>query len=93
MPELPDDIGYLGINYSDEDIENSLQPIDSQVLEYEKTSSDHLNNIGIKEIEYLTESKKTILSPHIAGWTHESNLKIAKILLEKIISINHDNHS
>ena len=35
-PILPDDIGYLGINYSDEDIENSLQPIDSQVLEYEK---------------------------------------------------------
>jgi hypothetical protein len=24
LPELPDDIGYLGINYSDEDIEKVL---------------------------------------------------------------------
>ena len=24
LPELPDDIGYLGINYSDEDIEKAL---------------------------------------------------------------------
>ena len=31
-------------------------------------------------------SEKTILTPHIAGWTKESYFKISKILSEKIIS-------
>jgi D-3-phosphoglycerate dehydrogenase len=30
---------------------------------------------------------KTILTPHIAGWTHESNVKIAEILADKIIQV------
>jgi D-3-phosphoglycerate dehydrogenase len=38
------------------------------------------------EMQHLINSKKTILSPHIAGWTHESNIKIAKNLLGKITS-------
>ena len=33
---------------------------------------------------YLTQSDKVVLSPHIAGWTSESNEKIAKVLFEKI---------
>ncbi|MDC0249474.1 hydroxyacid dehydrogenase [Flavobacteriales bacterium] len=57
------------------------------VLEYEKTSFEQLNRSRFtEEIQYIIESKKTILSPHIAGWTLESNVKIAKILLQKIIS-------
>ena len=31
----------------------------------------------------LSESKKVILSPHIAGWTHESYLKISEVLAQK----------
>jgi D-3-phosphoglycerate dehydrogenase len=27
-----------------------------------------------------------VLSPHIAGWTHESKLKMAKVLLVKIVN-------
>tara|TARA_B110000444_G_scaffold5428_1_gene5048 strand:- start:160 stop:309 length:150 start_codon:yes stop_codon:yes gene_type:complete len=38
------------------------------------------------EMQHLIESEKTILTPHIAGWTHESNIKIAEILLGKITS-------
>ena len=38
-------------------------------------------------MQYLINSEKTILSPHIAGWTVESNIKIAKILTEKILNI------
>jgi len=57
------------------------------VLEYEKTSFENLNKDGLtEEMQYLIDSKKTILSPHVAGWTIESNVKIAKVLLEKIIS-------
>ena len=56
------------------------------VLEYEKTSFEDLSKIGFTdEMQYLINSEKTILSPHIAGWTIESNVKIAKILTEKIL--------
>ena len=37
-------------------------------------------------MQYLINSDKTMLSPHIAGWTVESNIKIAEILLQKITS-------
>ena len=57
------------------------------VLEYEKTSFENLSKDELTtEMQYLIDSKKTILSPHIAGWTHESNIKIAKILLGEITS-------
>jgi D-3-phosphoglycerate dehydrogenase len=34
--------------------------------------------------KYLIGSDKAIFSPHIAGWTYESNEKIANVLFEKI---------
>lgn len=38
-----------------------------------------------KEIfEQLVQNPRVLLSPHIAGWTHESKRKIAAILLSKI---------
>ena len=55
------------------------------VLEYEKDSFEQLSIKGFPdELIYLTKTDNSILSPHIAGWTKESNVKIAKILLEKI---------
>lgn len=55
------------------------------VLEYENISFENLKKDSLEEnLEYLTNSSKVILSPHVAGWTHESNLKIAKILFQKI---------
>ena len=57
------------------------------VLEDEKTSFENLSQEGfMAEMQYIMDSPKTILSPHIAGWTQESNVKIAKVLLEKITS-------
>ena len=53
------------------------------VLEYEKTSFENLSE-QTTELKQLLESDKVILSPHIAGWTQESQLKIAKILFQKI---------
>lgn len=35
----------------------------------------------------LIESPKVILSPHVAGWTHESFRKISEVLAEKLKSI------
>ena len=57
------------------------------VLEYEKTSFENLSKEGLNsDMKYLIDSKSIILSPHIAGWTQESNVKIAKVLFNKFIS-------
>ena len=54
------------------------------VLEYEKTSFENLSKDGLtSDMQYLMNAKNTILSPHIAGWTAESNVKIAEVLLNK----------
>ena len=58
------------------------------VLEYESVSFEQINSDEIpKPLQYLIHSDKTILTPHIAGWTHESNIKIAEVLARKIIQV------
>jgi len=55
------------------------------VLEYEKTSFESLFNSELPEaMQYLIASDKVILSPHIAGWTHQSNYKLAKTIVDKV---------
>jgi len=55
------------------------------VLEYEKNSFESLFSAELpKPMKYLIQSEKVVLSPHIAGWTHESNYKLAKTIVEKI---------
>ena len=53
------------------------------VMEFETLSFEQLGEIPAP-LKALIESDKTILTPHIAGWTHESNLKMAQILVKKI---------
>ncbi len=58
------------------------------VLEYEMTSFETLDKNNLPEaFQYLIQSDKVVLTPHIAGWTKESNEKIAKVLAEKIINL------
>ncbi len=58
------------------------------VLEYETISFENLNNKKLPEdFQYLIQSDQVILSPHIAGWTHESYEKLSFFLAEKIIHI------
>lgn len=56
------------------------------VLEYEKSSFEDLfSNDKIPEaFQYLINSKKVILSPHVAGWTIESKEKLAQTIVDKI---------
>lgn len=55
------------------------------VLEYESSSFEKLFAGEMPEtFRQLINCKKVILSPHIAGWTHESNMKLATVLAEKI---------
>lgn len=55
------------------------------VLEFEKTSFNE--TFFSKELNELIRSEKVILSPHIAGWTHESYQKLSKVLLAKILAV------
>ena len=57
------------------------------VLEYEKTSFEEMFKTDKNEaFDYLSKVENVILSPHVAGWTNQSNEKIARILGEKIIN-------
>lgn len=55
------------------------------VLEFEKTSFNE--TFFSEEFNELIKSEKVILSPHIAGWTHESYEKLSKVLLAKILAV------
>ncbi|MDF2435822.1 MAG: hydroxyacid dehydrogenase [Bacteroidota bacterium] len=58
------------------------------VLEYEMVSFENLDSSHLPQaFQDLIKSDKVVLSSHIAGWTHESNEKIAKVLAEKILKI------
>ncbi len=62
------------------------------VLEYEKSSFENLDtstsiNTGENEdLQYLLNSEKVILTPHIAGWTHQSKEKLAQFIVDKILA-------
>lgn len=55
------------------------------VLEFEATSFEKLNFDELpEEMQYLLKSDKVLLSPHIAGWTQESYVKLSSFLAQKI---------
>lgn len=57
------------------------------VLEYEQVSFENLhsgNNLP-EAFQYLIKSNNVVLTPHIAGWTHESNIKLSEYIADKII--------
>ena len=56
------------------------------VLEYEKSSFENLfsNNNMPEAFNYLIQAENVILSPHVAGWTIESNQKLAQTIVNKI---------
>lgn len=56
------------------------------VLEYEKRSFETLfqDKKTPEAFQYLLNSKKVILSPHIAGWTYESHERLAQVIVDKI---------
>jgi D-3-phosphoglycerate dehydrogenase len=54
------------------------------VLEYEDASFEMISGKMPEELEFLMKSDNVILTPHIAGWTQESNVRLAQVLVEKI---------
>jgi D-3-phosphoglycerate dehydrogenase len=60
------------------------------VLEFEKASFESIFQAEKPAaLDYLLKSDRLILSPHIAGWSFESNEKMAAVILEKLKSLNY----
>ena len=60
------------------------------VLEYEKASFENFfskENTLPEAFQYLISSDKVLLSPHVAGWTVESKLKLAETIVHKVAAM------
>jgi D-3-phosphoglycerate dehydrogenase len=57
------------------------------VIEYESISFEKINFEKLPEdFKFILNSNNVILTPHIAGWTHESNYKMSKIIADGIVN-------
>ena len=52
------------------------------VIENESSSFENFKQDNC--LDFLKKSEKVILTPHVAGWTFESKLKLSQIILKKI---------
>jgi D-3-phosphoglycerate dehydrogenase len=59
----------------------ALDVLEFEALSFEKADTDSLL------FQRLVKHPRVVLSPHIAGWTFESNEKMAQILSNRIIAI------
>jgi D-3-phosphoglycerate dehydrogenase len=61
------------------------------VLEYEKSSFENLDTStslstrNKEDLQFLLDSNQVIVTPHIAGWTHQSKEKLAQFIVDKIV--------
>lgn len=55
------------------------------VLEQEKL--DRLTEKQAADFEWLAAQPNVIFSPHVAGWTHESYVRINRVLVEKLVRL------
>jgi D-3-phosphoglycerate dehydrogenase len=55
------------------------------VLEFEKPSFENIEIVN-EDLQYLLDSEKVIVTPHIAGWTTQSKEKLAQVIVDKILA-------
>ena len=59
------------------------------VLEYEHLSFEDLDLWDLPEpFRFLASHPRVVLTPHVAGWTHESHLKLSRVLVDKIKNLD-----
>lgn len=57
------------------------------VIEFEDLTFEKFDSNALPEpLQYLLNADNVILTPHVAGWSEESNYKLAEVLGEKIIT-------
>ena len=54
-----------------------LDVVENESKSFEKITTN-------SDLEFLKKSEKVLLTPHVAGWSIESRLKLAQVVLEKI---------
>lgn len=61
------------------------------VLEYESHAYELMQKDGTMPapLQYLIQSERTLLSPHVGGWTVESYEKLSTVLADKIEALFH----
>jgi D-3-phosphoglycerate dehydrogenase len=62
--------------------QNAILGAALDVLENEKF--DALNAIEMEILKEIINSRKIIITPHIAGWSHQSYVRINEVLINKI---------
>jgi D-3-phosphoglycerate dehydrogenase len=66
---------------------NKVLGVALDVLEFEKSSFERLVASDLpEEFQYLIQADNVVLAPHIAGWTHQSKIKLAEFIRDKIIA-------
>ena len=55
------------------------------VLEFEKASFEKLDSNN-EDLQFLLDSEKVIVTPHIAGWTIQSKEKLTQVIVDKIVA-------
>ena len=61
------------------------------VLEFEGRSLEALDGLGrrnARAFEQLLAHPRVLLSPHVAGWTVESYVKLSTVLADKILGLH-----
>lgn len=82
-----------GKNVVTADLVNALQSgkvlgAGLDVLEYEKSSFETLFTTELPEpLQFLMKADNVLLSPHVAGWTFESHVKLATVIADKILAL------
>ena len=74
---------------------NEYENLSFETLSNEQSSeSDPLSSRAqsrdFKPYQYLLNSNKVILTPHIAGWTFESHQRLAQVIVDKIKALYFD---
>jgi len=52
------------------------------VLPFEKSSFEQLDHNP--QLQQLIDNPKILLSPHVAGWTHQSKERLAQVIVGKV---------
>ena len=60
----------------------TIQGAGLDVLPFEKSSFEQLDHNP--QLQQLIDNPKILLSPHVAGWTHQSKERLAQVIVDKV---------
>ena len=63
-------------------VDKTIKGAGLDVLPYEKSSFEQLDHNP--QLQQLIDNPKILLSPHVAGWTHQSKERLAQIIVDKV---------